>query len=262
MKDEKVVKLPKRKKEKSKTGGVILIPLVLLVTTIIILLFSPIFNILHIEVKGVFNLTQNTVISDSKITIGTNILKLNKFEVKNNLYNNPYIKEASVHRKWPDTIVIDIVEKEPIAQIPFFGSQVLIDDEAIIIEVVTDGKEVKVPALTGVELTSFNLNKQIEMENQAELKKYLEILKELKNNDMLEKVEKITIKDSILIYFEEGHVAKLKDTSNLQYKIMLLSQILPRESNNVLIDLTNEEKPITKPLWGINLESSEGLEDS
>ena len=38
--------------------------------------------------------------------------------------------------------------------------------------------------------------------------------------------------------------------------------VIKTNGNNVLIDLTNEEKPISKPLWGIDLESSEGLENS
>lgn len=246
MSENKVLKLPK----KTKKRGIILIPLILISTTIIILLFSPLFNILHIEVKGISKLTENIIINESHIVYGQNILKLNKNKIKESLNDNPYIKNVTINRKWPDTVMIDVIEKEPMGKIRFFGSDILIDDEAYILEVSTDGSNIDLPLLNNISISSFKLDEKVQTENKETLEKFLKILKVLKNSGMLKSVFKIENNKGILLYLNEGHVANLGEDTNIQYKIMLLKEIIPREKNTAFIDLSNEKKPISKPLWG------------
>ena len=40
-----------------------------------------------------------------------------------------YIEDVTINRKWPDTIVIKVKEKEPLAKISLLGSSILIDED-------------------------------------------------------------------------------------------------------------------------------------
>jgi hypothetical protein len=153
------------------------------------------------------------------------------------------------------------MEKEPIGKIRFFGSDILIDEDAYILDVLTDGSNIDLPLLSNISVNSFKLDEKVQTENKENLERFLQILKALKNSDMLNRVSKVENNNGILLYLDEGHVANLGENTNVQYKIMLLKEIIPREKNIAFIDLSNEKKPISKPLWG-TLESQESQTSS
>ena len=74
---------------------------------------------------------------------------------------------------------------------------------------------------------------------------------------MLDKIEKMFMdNENYLIGLNAGHVACIGDTKNLQYKILLLKEIITRESNPVYVDLSNLDMIVTKPVWGMFNDSS------
>ena len=122
-KTKKVVKL-RKKSIGMKIKECILSSFILLCSFILILLFSPIFNIIQVNVEGNSKLNENFIRSESGIRIGHNILRLNKIKIKEELLKISYIEDVTINRKWPDTIVIKVKEKEPLAKISLLGSSI------------------------------------------------------------------------------------------------------------------------------------------
>lgn len=254
-----VVKITKlQKKAKSHVG---FLSFLLVIAIICFLLTSPIFAIEGISVSGNEKVTSDEIISTSGILYGDNIMKIDKFSIMNKISEIPYVKDIIIKRNWPNQVNMIIEEKEPISEVVFYGSKLLLDEEGYVLEVVTDDLEKNLVILEGITAKSIKTGEILKCEEKEILESYLEILKILNNNDMLEEAQKLTLKDdNILVHFNDGHVTNLVDTENLQYKILLLKEIILRESNPVYIDLADLDMIVTKPVWGMFDKKEDGKE--
>lgn len=245
----KIVKITKAKKKSKNRIG--FLGLLLVGAVVCFFLLSPIFAIDDIEVNGNITSTEKYIISSSGILYGENILKMNKFEAIEKINTIPVIEETTIKRKWPDKIIITVTEKEPIAETKFYGSKLLISEAGEVMNVITDDTQTNYPNLEGITVKDVTVGKELICAEKERLKKYLEVLKSLKENDMLNNVIKLTDDEGVLISFDVGHVAFLGDIDNLHYKISLIKEIWKKEENPSYIDLHNLEKIITKPVWGM-----------
>lgn len=249
-KNKKVVKLRKNNFFKNS----IFIPFVLLITALIILAFSPLFNIKEIKVKGNLRLTENSIVKESGIEIGQNILRLNKNTIKDDLFNLPYIEDISIRRNWPDTIIISVVEKSEIAKVVTFGATIALDEDGQVLEAYSDNSALDVPLIDNIEIFNYGINKTLETSDNEKVNNLLEVLKIFEKNDMLKIVKKIDKEDGIIIYTKDGHIANLGDMNDLDYKIKRLKAVTQREtSDKYYFDISNLNiDTISKPLWTIN----------
>ncbi|HBS51955.1 MAG TPA: cell division protein FtsQ, partial [Coxiellaceae bacterium] len=54
---------------------------------------------------------------------------LNVISMRQQLLKLPWVYEASVQRKWPDTVVVNIIEQKPILQ---WGKNALVNPEGVV----------------------------------------------------------------------------------------------------------------------------------
>ena len=244
-----VVKITRAKKKSKNHLG--FLGLLLIIAIICFFLLSPIFAIDYIEVKGNVASTAKYIISSSGILYGENILRINKFDAISKISNIPVIETASIKREWPDKIIITVKEKEPVAEVAFYGSKLLISENGDVINVITDNTNTALPILEGITVKDVIVGEKLICEEDEKLKNYLEVLKKLKENDMLKNVVSIVDNSGILVNFEIGHMVFFGDIDNLQHKIDWLRGILEKEKNPAYIDLHNLDKVITKPVWEV-----------
>jgi len=249
-KEKKVVKIHQTS-IKDKIRECIISSFILLFSFVIILLFSPIFDITAIEISGNSKVNENIIRSEAGINLGQNIMRLNKIKIKEDLLKVSYIDNVEIRRSWPDTILINVEEKAPAGKITLLGSNILIDENGYILEIVTDDKEYDVPLLNGIETTSMVINEELVSDNQELFENFLEILKNLKNNDMLKKVVSIEGGDTLILRTVEGHIVNIGDTTDLNYKLMRLNAIIDKNDYaKYYIDVSNINTwPTSKPLW-------------
>ncbi|MBQ7668101.1 MAG: FtsQ-type POTRA domain-containing protein [Clostridia bacterium] len=248
--EEPPEKEPPKKSKGELIKEIIISAIILLVTFILILLFSPIFNITNIKVEGNKKVDENIIKSEADVNIGQNILRLNKVQMKNNILSVPYVDEAKILRVWPNTILINISEKEPIAKLKLLGSNIFIDEDGYVLEVLTDDEDYEVPLLENIEVSSIIPNRELDADNPELYKKYLEILKNLKNNDMLENITKIKFTDTFILYTVNGDKINMGDTSDINYKVLRLKSILENNTGNLYIDISNVDTWSTSyPIW-------------
>jgi len=244
-----VVKITKAKKKSKNRVG--FLGLLLVASIICFFLLSPIFAIEEIEVKGNEQATEKYIISSSGIFYGENILKMNKFDAIEKIKSLPVVESAAIKREWPDKVIITVFERETVAEVAFYGSKLLISETGDVIRVITDNTETKMPVLEGITVKDVTVGEKLLCAEEEKLKKYLEVLKILKENDMLINVVKLSDNDGISVSLDRGHVVFFGDADNLRYKTDWLKGILEKEENPAYIDLHNLDKVVTKPVWGI-----------
>lgn len=249
----KIVNISKAKKEKKNTG--FFLGFIFVVAVICFLLVSPIFQVRRIMVEGVLRLSENTIIDSSGLFYGQNVWRINKNEIVENIKKIAYVDSVSVRRAWPDGIVLQVTESNPIAELEFYGSKLIIDENAKLLEVVTDNVPTHLPRLLGITVNEIVLGEIVSVNEKEKLEDFLEVLKILKENDMLKNVEKINESEGILVHFENGHVANFGDAGNLAYKLAVLNAIFEKEETASYIDITQK---MTKPVWGMFDESTDG----
>ncbi len=112
------------------------------------ILNSDFLKIKSIRITGCNRTNKNSLLKQTGIKTGDNILTLDLRKKSRNLETDPWIYNAVVKRKLPDTIEIEIEEREPLAVIEL-DSFYLVDRNGDIFKKTWD-QEQNLPLLTGL----------------------------------------------------------------------------------------------------------------
>src|SRR5690606_30969396 len=82
---------------------------------------SPRFAIDTIEVTGTVQRTPEEVMQRGKIQRGDNIFALDLEKARKSILEDPYIETATIARKLPGTLHIEVTEREPAALVSLSG---------------------------------------------------------------------------------------------------------------------------------------------
>ena len=123
---------------------------------IFILVIIAIWGILHTRLFGVKNiviinnnhLTEEEIISMSGVNQGDNIYKRSSKEIKDSLFENAYIEDATIKKKLPNTIEINIVERNINYMIQFSDTYVYLNNQGYMLEQTTE--KANVPIIVGL----------------------------------------------------------------------------------------------------------------
>jgi cell division protein FtsQ len=95
--------------------------------------YTPVFQARHIRVEGAVSLRPDAVRSLAGIEPSTNVFHLQTEAVAASLLNDPWIASASVDRDLPDTIVLSIVERQPVGTIDAMGETSILASDGTIL---------------------------------------------------------------------------------------------------------------------------------
>ena len=73
---------------------------------------------------------------------------------------------------------------------------------------------------------------------------------EIKLNNYINEIKNIYLdaNGNIVLNTKKGQQVIFGDVSDTDYKVMLLKEIMTKEQSNILIDISNIDKPITRPI--------------
>ena len=110
---------------------------------------APYFSLQSLDLIGNHRLTRAEVIESAGIEGGMNLLTVDLRSISTNLKKHPWIRSASVYRRFPGRLVIEIQEKIPTA-ILAVGKLYYVDERGEIFTRVRPGNRVSYPLLTGI----------------------------------------------------------------------------------------------------------------
>lgn len=216
----------KTKFKKTKIAIAILIPL--LIVSFIVITQVHIFNVKEISINGNSDVPKEKILLASGIVKGDNIFKLNIKNSKENLLLHPYIKNARIKREYPDSINIEIEEREELAFIEHMNTYVYIGSDSLVLDVLDDKNENKVPLLTGIDIENPSIgSKIIYKKNEKESDQIKTIIEMLSKNGIKNQTKEIIFKDgNINLNLQLGTKVAFGPPFNIEYKMIFLDKSL------------------------------------
>ena len=228
----KVYKFPSKKKKHINIGLIIIIVFILMLSFYI--LNTRIFIIRNIDVEGNYYLSKKNILTLSGIHTGTNIFAVDMDKHKGNLRRNPYIKDITIRRVLPNSIIIEVDERNEVAIIPYNGVYLHIDEDGYVMEVSKEYPDNKLPVLSGIKIKNFYAGKYLDTDKKAVYDKSLVILKSLKDNNMDDLISEVRINgEKISLISAGGLIIDFNAEENIDYRLSFLK--------NVLIDLMGKK---------------------
>jgi cell division protein FtsQ len=78
-------------------------------------IFSPWLSVSQVVATGIETSTAHSVLAENRVRAGTPMILIDVAKVESQLLRDPWIAEADVRRDWPDTVTVEVVEREPAA---------------------------------------------------------------------------------------------------------------------------------------------------
>lgn len=236
IKSEKTVKIKEEKNEKRDNKIIkIALPVVLITVAMVLTLLSPIFNIQNIEIVGNKQITKEELKSLSGINIDDNIFKVQNIKASNNIKQNAYINEVQIHKILPNTIKIEIVEREPEYMLEYGNGYVYVNKQGYMLEISSIKKDLPILIGTSTSKEDYKDGNRLNEEDLTKLGTVIKIMRAAQANEIDKLITKIDISnsDNYTLYLEaERKVAYLGDCSNLETRMLFLVGILDKEKEN------------------------------
>lgn len=212
----------------------IILLIAVLTITALFMLKSDFFNVATYKVQGNSKLNSESIINASSINKGENIFKINKSQAEENIKNFPYTKNITIKRKFPRTIIFDVVERVGILQTRSISTMLLVDIEGFVLEQL-DSVDENIPIIMGFDLTNIVIGDNIFLESKKE--EIINFVLRSNEAELLLKSSKIDITqlDNINIELINGISVAFGTLDNVKYKLGLL--------NEILIDIEEKQIP-------------------
>ncbi|MDA8124546.1 MAG: FtsQ-type POTRA domain-containing protein [Deltaproteobacteria bacterium] len=110
---------------------------------------SPYLCVREVFVKGCKELTEKEILALAAIRPTPNILTLNLDAIVRRIQVNPWIREVSVGREFPNRLVIVVRERKAVALLQGEGELHLLDGDGSLFKKLEPGDETNLPVLTG-----------------------------------------------------------------------------------------------------------------
>ena len=203
---------------------------------------SPYFQMKETLVRGTERLQTDAVVELTGLRPSQNILMTNLGAVARKVKANPWVKDVSVRRDFPDRLVIEITERKPVALVERGDGLYFIERDGTAFEKVAAGEKTDLPVLTGFTRKG--------VENREMILKSLELLDYMASYTEVPEIRHISEihGDELfgLSLFAEGLCLKLGfgdfDTKLRRLKPVLADLARRNLSGYFIIDLNNPGK--------------------
>ncbi len=226
--------------------------LLIICITVAFLLSSSLFLISNINVNGNISVSTDEVIRLSLIRPGQNIFRINTRKSMKFIFQNPYIKMIKIKRAFPNTINIDVIEREAIAIVPYVGSFLNIDEEGMIIKISTPEDKPDLPLINGLKFDTFKVGELLSIEDIKQFDLTVKTIKEIKNADLINKIQEVDITDiyNIKLKTDTDIKVNMGDDRKLAFKMAFAKSIIADvEKDNLkgTIEMGHAGNPIFRP---------------
>ncbi len=208
---------------------------------------TGVLNVKHVELRGNEKLQTGYLRSLSGITGDTHLLKMDVKAVEGALLSEPYIATAEITRRYPNTVVIEIVERRPSGFIFQNGKYALVDQEGMVLESV-DAVPPGLVEIKDLELPLLLAGKEI---SGIEFAKVTSLLGSLPQA-LREKTTAVGLKKDDGLYLAAGGTTVIYgEAADLSRKnaiaLMALNVLVQRYGSVEYVDVSFPEHPVIKP---------------
>jgi cell division protein FtsQ len=95
----------------------IVIILLVLIAAAVTVYFSPAFSISNLRGEGISYITDTRITKTAAVSANSTLLRLDLNGITERLKTDPWIADVAIERQFPDTLVLNITERTPLAKV-------------------------------------------------------------------------------------------------------------------------------------------------
>ena len=231
---------------------------ILLICGAVVLAMTLFFRVDTILARGQARYSAEEVCEASGVKTGDNLYLLNKYDVSNRIRTAlPYIEDIRIHRKLPDTLIIEVTECSQTLCVVQEGIAWMVSSRGQIVDQKSAEEAEGFGTISGCVLLSPSVGTKIALATEYSLQEesLLSLLEELYNAGMLERVDGIRLDDPVTLYldYDGRFTVKLPYGADYEFKLRALRSYL--EDTGVIQDnmtgtfdmQTDEDQTYFKP---------------
>lgn len=227
----------RRKQERLKRQRVqALIALCAAAAVAVILIFmTPIFNIREIRLDGAYTIPKDAINAQIGDLVGSNIFSTSASRVEKKMCELPQIDTVEVKKHiFPSCLEVFIKECKPAAYLVCNNKTVVIDSSLQIIDDSGVFDIEKIPSISGVSISEYELNTALNMGSEEKRDAALEMLQTFETTGLNEAVTNINLDDLAAIKFNYDNRIEVLCGSQLQLerKIRMFAETTKTETIN------------------------------
>lgn len=221
----------RHRRRKKRMGGFFYLLLVLFVLCAGVLVVANVFfKVEVVDVTGLTKYTAQEVIEASGIQAGDSLVKLKSEEIEDKLTDAyTYIEEVKLHKKYPSTVVLEIVQAKPVGAVEAYDGYILLSSRGTELERGVQEVPADVPVVKGLYVSDSQSEEAKKELNQksatlAALQKAMEEegFSNLTDFNYIDITDRLNI---VLVYQSRLRV-ELGSESQLNYKLKFLKKAI------------------------------------
>lgn len=226
------------------------IVIAVIVLVAVLLFKTPIFKIDSVSYNLSVDISENEIFKYGAVVKGkTNLILLDVGDMAMNLKNHPYVKSATVVKKYPNKLDINIVYKEPYAIVKYSDLYIAIDKNLYVLSV--DSAKAEGFLIDGFVLESFVIGKEIEVESKLILRESLKLIELLEKSHIQFRPIIVFVDNGIEIQLNDYYRVRFGRADEIERKFNDFVDIYENlQSKNIksgIIDVSNDGLPLFRP---------------
>ncbi len=131
--------------------------IVIILLAAFLFMHSPYFVVYEIRITGASRLTEDEIRFLLGINEGVNLWSLNLDKLSGRLREHPAIERADLRRIMPGTLEVSLVERAPVALVPYYRYFLALDSHGVAISLLETLASTNLPVITGAAAPQVNL---------------------------------------------------------------------------------------------------------
>ena len=189
-----------------------------------IVVYSPLFTLQRVILHGNTNLTQEDILAIGRLHMGQPLFQLETDAVTQDLLQDLRIESAVVRRRVPDSLEIDVTERQAVATVACDYGYLDLDRQGKVIACYRSLRNMPIPLITGVSMHDLYVGDD---NPDAVVAQILEFLQQLDAN-ALNQLSEINIanKEAIMAYTNSSVQIRLGKLERMEEKAKLTQDFI------------------------------------
>ena len=202
----------------------------LMAVSIAFILRATVFSIRYVRVIGIHYLTWEQVASSAGITQSSNYFSLREDKIRDGINANRFLVYERMQKVFPNSVVLYVRERQPIASINYIGvSYIMADDGIILSRVQQPEGSSPLMRISGLALRDIREGKLPLSTKEGQIESCIALAQEIYMQSFSGEILDINLSEPTRIYLttRDGYSIHLGDISSLKAKIGTVRAVLP-----------------------------------
>lgn len=188
------------------------------------------FQVHHVTSEGNAMYTSPYIAALANVPEGTHMFEVDSDAIISRIESaEPYLEVTGISRKYPDTLVIAVRERRPMALLPYANQYLLTDGQGTALETVNDPELVEMPVVEGIGVTGVEIGSPVSTEDEFKIAVMQEILQELNTRDLFELIMTVDLSNinNIQLVSKNGLRIRFGQAEKTSDKVKWIANRLP-----------------------------------